>query len=57
MAVDGNFYFLISTLYCQMPANTRIDLIDKKTPQNKIEQVFLGRSTAVQDCKNGSGLQ
>ena len=38
-----NFYFINSTLYCQMPPNTRINLI-KKIPQNKKEQVFWGIS-------------
>ena len=53
-ADNRNFYFIFSTLYCQMPPNTWISLI-KNIPQIKIiEQVFGKIST---DCKDGSGLQ
>ena len=44
-----NSCFLISTLCCQMPPNTRINLIQRS--HNKIEQVFCGESTRLQGWK------
>ena len=42
-----SFYFLISTLSCQMPQNTR--KIGENIIKNKIEQVF---GEEVQGCKD-----
>ena len=38
------------TLYYQAPPNTLINLI-KRSPQNHLEQVFLGKSTGLQEWK------
>ena len=35
MADHRNFYFLISSVYCQMPPKTRINLIKNPTKQDR----------------------
>lgn len=44
---NRKFSFLVAILYCQMTPN----ILDKKTLQSKIEQLFLGRSTGLQGWK------
>ena len=52
MADHRNFSFLISSVYCQMPPNTRINLI-KRSHKTRLNSYF---EEEVQDCKDGSRL-
>ena len=48
-----NLYFLTSTLFCQMPTNTQINLV-KGSHKTRWNRYF---EAEVQDCKDGGGLQ
>ena len=54
MAGHRNLYCLISSVYCQMPPNTRIKF-DKKRSHKTRHNSYLEEE--VQDCRDGSGLR
>ena len=49
-----NFCFPNSTLYCQMPISTRINMIKRSPAKTRYKRYF---EVEEKDCKDGSGLQ